>query len=51
MKFLKALIYSVLAYKEFNKQVAELNNMSDIELRDVGLSRGDINRIAAEKSL
>ena len=51
MKFLKALIDSVIAYNEFNKEVAELNSMSDIELRDMGLSRGDIHRIAAGKYL
>jgi hypothetical protein len=51
MKFLKALIDFVIAYKEFNKEVAELNSMSDIELRDMGLSRGDILRITAGKCL
>lgn len=51
MKFLKALIDSVIAYNEFNKEVAELNSMSDIELRDIGLSRGDIFRIAAKRCL
>jgi uncharacterized protein YjiS (DUF1127 family) len=51
MKFLKALIDSIIAYSVFNKEVAELNNMSDLELRDIGLSRGDIFRIAAKRCL
>mgnify|MGYP003652026974 CR=1 FL=1 len=51
MKFLKTLIDSIFAYREFNKEIAELNRMSDIELGDMGLSRGDIHRIAAGKTL
>ena len=33
---------------QFRRTLAELNNMSDFEARDLGLSRSDFRRIATE---
>jgi uncharacterized protein YjiS (DUF1127 family) len=33
-------------YREFRSTFNELSNMSDAELRDMGLNRGDIVRVA-----
>lgn len=51
MKFLKAMLETIKSYKSFYKEIASLNSMSDRELGDMGLSRGDIYKIAATKSL
>lgn len=35
-------------WQRYNRTVSELNNLSNRELADLGLSRSDINRVARE---
>lgn len=46
MNFLKQLGQIWNQYREFHSTFKELSQMSDAELRDMGLYRGDIVRVA-----
>jgi len=50
MKFFKLILDIFTSWKSYNRSMRELNKMTDIELRDMGLSRGDIHRVAATRS-
>lgn len=51
MKLIGALFNSFVKWKNYNKMIGELKAMSDYELRDMGISRSDICRIAAKRSI
>jgi len=51
MKFFKLISDILTSWKSYNETLTELNNMTDMELRDMGLSRSDIRRVAATKAL
>jgi uncharacterized protein YjiS (DUF1127 family) len=40
----------IAAWKRYNRTVAELSQLSSRELADLGIARGDINRVAREAS-
>ena len=47
------LFHIVGAYRQwrrYNKSLSELNRLGDRELADIGISRGDIPRVAWESS-
>jgi uncharacterized protein YjiS (DUF1127 family) len=46
MNLLKRIALVWMQYRAFQKTFAELSRMSDCELKDVGLYRGDIARVA-----
>jgi uncharacterized protein YjiS (DUF1127 family) len=46
MNFLKQIGQIWNQYREFHSTFKELSHMSDAELRDMGLYRGDIVRVA-----
>ena len=46
MNLLKRIALVWMQYRAFQKTVAELSRMSDCELKDVGLYRGDLARVA-----
>jgi uncharacterized protein YjiS (DUF1127 family) len=41
-----SLVRIIRAWKRYNESVAELNNLGDRELADIGISRSDIQRVA-----
>jgi uncharacterized protein YjiS (DUF1127 family) len=43
-----AIVNFVRSWRRYNASLRELNNLSDRELADIGLGRGDIPRIAWE---
>lgn len=45
---LSFLEQSYLGWKQYNKTCRELSALSDRELHDIGLHRGDIQRVAAQ---
>ena len=49
MLFLKNLQSRMERNSRYSKDRQALNNMSDRELADIGISRGDIDRITREK--
>jgi uncharacterized protein YjiS (DUF1127 family) len=44
---LLSLIRMVQAFRDYQRNVAELSQLSDRELADIGLDRSDIPRVAA----
>ena len=44
---LLAIIRALQAFRDFNRNVAELSQLSDRELADMGLERSDIRNVAA----
>jgi uncharacterized protein YjiS (DUF1127 family) len=46
MKTLKKIKNRFIAYRRYRKTVHELNCLSERELQDMGLVRGDINLVA-----
>src|SRR6187402_3271863 len=44
---LLSLIRMIQAFREYQRNVAELSQLSDRELADIGLDRSDIPRVAA----
>ena len=44
---LLSLIRMIQAFRERRRTVAQLSELSDRELADIGLSRADIQRVAA----
>ncbi len=44
---LLSLIRMIQAFREYQRNVAELSALSDRELSDIGLDRSDIPRVAA----
>ena len=48
--FLSHLISAYRQWRRYNRSVRELNRLGDRELADIGISRGDIPRVAWESS-
>jgi uncharacterized protein YjiS (DUF1127 family) len=48
--FLSNLIGVYRQWRRYNESVRELNQLGDRELADLGISRGDIPRLAWESS-
>jgi uncharacterized protein YjiS (DUF1127 family) len=48
--FLSNLIGVYRQWRRYNESVRELNRLGDRELADIGISRGDIPRVAWENS-
>ena len=46
MKFIKAILDVIAQYRSFNATYKELSGLTDRDLKDIGISRGDIARIA-----
>ena len=46
MNLLKRIAFVLIQYRHFQAAVAELERLSDRELSDLGLTRGDIGRVA-----
>ena len=44
---LLSFIRAIQAYRDYQRNVAELSQLSDRELADIGLDRADIERVAA----
>lgn len=44
---LMALIRAIQAFRDYQRNLAELSRLSDRELADIGLDRSDIQRVAA----
>lgn len=44
---LLSLIRMINAFRDYRRNVAELSQLSDRELADIGLDRADIPRVAA----
>ncbi|MBO4222683.1 DUF1127 domain-containing protein [Bradyrhizobium neotropicale] len=44
---LLSLIRMIRAFRDYQRNVAELSQLSDRELADIGLDRSDIPRVAA----
>jgi uncharacterized protein YjiS (DUF1127 family) len=44
---LLSFIRMIQAFREYQRNVAELSQLSDRELADIGLDRSDIERVAA----
>ena len=44
---LLSLIRMIQAFRDYQRNVAELSQLSDRELADIGLDRSDIPRVAA----
>jgi uncharacterized protein YjiS (DUF1127 family) len=47
LQMLLSLIRMVQAFRDYQRNVAELSQLSDRELADIGLDRSDIPRVAA----
>jgi uncharacterized protein YjiS (DUF1127 family) len=46
-KMLLSLIRMIQAFRDYQRNVAELSQLSDRELSDIGLDRSDIPRVAS----
>lgn len=44
---LLSIIRMIQAFRDYQKNVAELSHLSDRELADIGLDRSDIPRVAS----
>ncbi len=42
-----SFIRMIQAFRDYQRNVAELSRLSDLELADMGLDRSDIERVAA----
>ena len=47
LPLLLSLIRMIQAFRDYQRNVAELSQLSDRELADIGLDRSDIPRVAA----
>jgi uncharacterized protein YjiS (DUF1127 family) len=47
LPMLLSLIRMIQAFRDYQRNVAELSQLSDRELADIGLDRSDIPRVAA----
>ena len=45
-----ALIRFLQSWKRYNKSLSELSRLGDRELADIGITRGDIPRVAWDNS-
>ena len=45
--FIKTFIKATNAYRNYRRTFNELGRLSDKELRDIGITRGDIYKVAA----
>jgi len=43
---LRRLIENYRKYRECRRTISKLSSLSDAELKDIGLNRGDIRRVA-----
>ena len=48
--FLSQLVHAFHQWRRYNESLRELNRLGDHELADIGLTRGDIPRVAWEQS-
>ena len=48
--FLSHLIGAYQQWRRYNRSLSELSRLGDRELADIGISRGDIPRVAWESS-
>ena len=48
--FLTHLVGVFRQWRRYNQSLRELNRLGDRELADIGISRGDIPRVALENS-
>lgn len=48
--FLSHLVSAFRQWRRYNRSLSELNRLGDRELADIGISRGDIPRVAWESS-
>jgi uncharacterized protein YjiS (DUF1127 family) len=47
LTMLLSFIRAIQAFRDYQRNVAELSQLSDRELADIGLDRSDIQRVAA----
>ena len=47
INMLLSLIRMIQAYRDYQRNVSELSQLSDRELADIGLDRSEIQRVAA----
>lgn len=50
MNYFQLIADIFIGYKNYNKAVKELSSLSDYELKDIGISRGEIYKVAADRS-
>jgi uncharacterized protein YjiS (DUF1127 family) len=43
----RAIVEKVAAWRRYRKTIRELSQMSDLELHDIGVHRGEIEHIAS----
>jgi uncharacterized protein YjiS (DUF1127 family) len=48
--FLTQIVRAFQQWRRYNDNLSQLNRLGDRELADIGISRGDIPRVAWEKS-
>ena len=48
--FLSHLVGALRQWRRYNQSLRELNRLGDRELADIGISRGDIPRVAWDNS-
>jgi uncharacterized protein YjiS (DUF1127 family) len=48
--FLTHILSTYQQWRRYSRSLAELNRLGDRELADIGISRGDIPRVAWENS-
>jgi uncharacterized protein YjiS (DUF1127 family) len=48
--FLSHLVSAFRQWRRYNRSLSELNRLGDRELADIGITRGDIPRVAWESS-
>ena len=51
MKFVRSIGQVLESWRSYNRTVHELNSLSNRDLNDLGITRGDIRAIAMEKTL
>jgi uncharacterized protein YjiS (DUF1127 family) len=44
---LLTIVRAIAAFREYRRNVAELSQLSDRDLADIGIARSDIRRVAA----
>jgi len=49
--FLTHLVGALRQWRRYNQSLRELNRLGDRELADIGITRGDIPRVAWDSSL
>jgi uncharacterized protein YjiS (DUF1127 family) len=48
---LLSILRAIQSFKDYHRNLRELNQLSDRELADIGIERGDIPRVAAGNAL